>query len=105
MIFSLVVKPIVLNYTDRGSYATVPISRSNRIQHSNSNAGLFAASGIAADLRYSGGATKTLPLSLQDNEGANITVGISPPRANGHDFDKIGTGGFNTTNYPKYYLR
>ena len=93
------VKPhSILNYTDRGSYATVQLADLTG-SNINSNAGLFAPSGIAADLRYSGGATKTLP-SLQDNEGANITVGISTLRANGHDFDKIGTGGFNTTNYP-----
>ena len=44
------------------------------------------------------------PCSLQDGEAGKHTVGISTLRANGHDFDKIGTGGFNTTNYPKYNL-
>ena len=51
-------------------------------------------------MRFSPAATRTIPLSLQDNEAGTITVGISTLRANGHDFDKIGTGGFNTTNYP-----
>tara|TARA_Y200000002_G_scaffold6250_1_gene5335 strand:- start:1204 stop:4308 length:3105 start_codon:yes stop_codon:yes gene_type:complete len=100
MIFSFKGKThIVSNYTDRGSYATVQISdlASSNI---NSNSGLYAGSGLAADLRYSPLATRTIPLSLQDNEAGNITVGISTLRANGHDFDKIGTGGFNTTNYP-----
>ena len=56
--------------------------------------------GLAADMRFSPAATRTIPLSLQDNEAGTVTVGISTLRANGHDFDKIGTGGFNTTNYP-----
>jgi len=100
MIFSFAGKThVVSNYTDRGSYATIQLADLAG-SNINSDAALFSASGIAADLRFSGGATKTLPLSLQDNEAANITVGISTLRANGHDFDKIGTGGFNTTNYP-----
>ena len=90
---------VVANYTDRGTYATVELNELSG-SNINSDAGLFAGNGIAADLRYSPQATRTIPLSLQDGEAGNITVGISTLRANGHDFDKIGTGGFNTTNYP-----
>jgi hypothetical protein len=100
MIFSFAGKThVVSNYTSRGSYATVNIAdlASSNI---NSNAGLFGDTGIGADLRFSPAATRTISLSLQDNEAGTITVGISTLRANGHDFDKIGTGGFNTTNYP-----
>ena len=100
MIFSYKGKThIVGSYTDRGSYATVGLTdlASSNI---NSDSSLYSAAGIGADLRYSPAATRTIPLSLQDNEAGNITVGISTLRANGHDFDKIGTGGFNTTNYP-----
>ena len=35
---------------------------------------------------------------------AEITVAISLLRATGHDFTEIGTGGFNTTNYPNVLL-
>ena len=100
MIFSFRGKThIVGSYTDRGSYATVGLTdlAGSNIQ---SNAGLYSGTGLADDLRYSPASTRTIPLSLQDNEAGNITVGISTLRANGHDFDKIGTGGFNTTNYP-----
>jgi len=100
MIFSFHGKThIVANYTDRGDYATVQL---NDLPASNINSvgGLFSASGLAESIIFSGNATRTIPLSLQDGESASITVGISTLRANGHDFDKIGTGGFNTTNYP-----
>ena len=100
MIFSYAGKThIVSNYTDRTGYATVQIADLTASNINSSNA-LFTASGLGADLRYSPAATRTIPLSLQDNEAGTITVGISTLRANGHDFDKIGTGGFNTTNYP-----
>ena len=88
---------VVANYTDRGTYATVELNELSG-SNINSDAGLFAGNGIAADLRYSPQATRTIPLSLQDGEAGN-TVGISILRANGHDFDKIGTGGFNTTHH------
>jgi hypothetical protein len=68
--------------------------------NSGTGTGQFGGTGLGGDLRYSPASTRTIPLSLQDNEAGNITVGISTLRANGHDFDKIGTGGFNTTNYP-----
>ena len=100
MIFSFAGKThIVANYTDRGDYATVELNEL-AASNINSNNSLYTGSGIAADMRYSPAATRTIPLSLQDNEAGTITVGISTLRANGHDFDKIGTGGFNTTNYP-----
>ena len=100
MIFSFAGKThIVSNYNDRGSYATVQIADLTA-SNINSNSGLFSGSGLADAVTFSGGATRTIPCSLQDNESATITVGISTLRANGHDFDKIGTGGFNTTNYP-----
>ena len=100
MIFSFAGKThIVSNYTDRGDYATVELT-DLAASNINSNNGLYTGSGLGADLRFSPAATRTIPLSLQDGEAGTITVGISTLRANGHDFDKIGTGGFNTTNYP-----
>ena len=90
---------IVANYTERTGYATVELNELAASNINSSNA-LYTAGGIASDMRYSPAATRTIPLSLQDQEAGTITVGISTLRANGHDFDKIGTGGFNTTNYP-----
>ncbi len=87
-----------INYTDRTTFATIQLQD---VQNINSDNGLFTGSGIAKPIYSAGGTTTiTLTLSLASNETANITVGISTLRANGHDFDKIGTGGFNTTNYP-----
>jgi len=37
---------------------------------------------------------------LPKGESANITVRISTLRATGHDFLDVGTGGYNTSNYP-----
>jgi hypothetical protein len=42
----------------------------------------------------------TLRAGLPVNSSGNVTVKISTCRATGHDFLDIGTGGFNTTNYP-----
>jgi hypothetical protein len=41
-----------------------------------------------------------LRAGLAKNEEANIVVRISTLRATGHDFLDIGTGGYNTSNYP-----
>jgi hypothetical protein len=42
----------------------------------------------------------TLRAGLPALSSGNVTVKISTCRATGHDFLDIGTGGFNTTNYP-----
>jgi len=42
----------------------------------------------------------TLQAGLQEGESGNVTVNISTCRATSHDFLDIGTGGYNTTNYP-----
>ena len=41
-----------------------------------------------------------IAIGVPSGEGAEITVNISLCRATGHDFSNIGTGGFNTSNYP-----
>ena len=46
----------------------------------------------------------TLRTGLAAAEGGNVTVNISPCRATGHDFLDIGTGGYNTSNYPNVVL-
>jgi hypothetical protein len=42
----------------------------------------------------------TLRIGYPKNTGGQITVKISTTRATGHDFLDVGTGGYNTTNYP-----
>ena len=41
-----------------------------------------------------------LRAGLQSNSDATITIRISTCRATGHDFLDVGSGGFNTSNYP-----
>ena len=48
--------------------------------------------------------TRNLYLGLQNGSTAEITIAISLLRATGHDFTQIGTGGFNTSNYPNVLL-
>ena len=50
--------------------------------------------------RASGDCGPTLRAGLAAGENATLTVSISTCRATGHDFNQIGTGGFNTSNYP-----
>lgn len=57
------------------------------------------ATGLAISLQNTRGLT--LKAGLQANEDAEITVNISTCRATGHDMLDIGTGGFNTSNYPE----
>jgi hypothetical protein len=45
-----------------------------------------------------------LSIGIPADEPTEITVNISLTRATGHDFSNIGTGGFNTTNYPNVIL-
>lgn len=46
----------------------------------------------------------TLRGGLQANVNAEVTVEISTCRATGHDFLDVGSGGFNSTNYPNNLL-
>ncbi len=56
--------------------------------------------GIARPLDIGSTQQVVLSVGAQDGIGASITVNISLNRATGHDFSNIGTGGFNTSNYP-----
>jgi len=73
------------------------------------------------DLAYGSGSVVNLPATgiaepfsvvesvvlrggVRANAPAQITVRISTCRASGHDFLDVGTGGFNTTNYPNNLL-
>ena len=55
------------------------------------------ASGINSAIPAAG---KSVFAALREDATAEITIKISLMRATGHDFTQIGTGGFNTSNYP-----
>lgn len=57
-------------------------------------------SGLAVRADNTIGSTNTLKATLKENEPATVTVNISTCRATGHDFLYIGTGGYNSSNYP-----
>ena len=48
--------------------------------------------------------TRDITLGIINGTTAEITIAISLLRATGHDFTEIGTGGFNTSNYPNVLL-
>ena len=56
------------------------------------------SAGLGASLTNTAGIT--LKAGLVAGEDAEITVNISTTRATGHDMLDIGTGGYNTSNYP-----
>ena len=58
--------------------------------------------GIATGLRsgFTDVRNTTIRAGLQSGTSAKITVRISTCRATGHDFLDVGSGGFNSTNYP-----
>jgi hypothetical protein len=92
----------VSNYTERTDssngdyeYATVVI---NDVAGSDINVPATSA-GLPSSLVIAG-SQRTLPLCLPAGENATITIAISTLRANGHDFNDIGSGGFNSSNYP-----
>ena len=90
---------VIKNYIDRGSYATIDIEDlpASDINVPASAVGLFSTVRNTTTI-------VTLRVGLQKSEGGNITINISTCRATGHDFLDIGTGGFNTTNFPNVTL-
>ena len=89
----------VTGYTQRTGYGTIAIQD---LPGSDINSPASAA-GIVSSV-YNATNTVTLRVGLISGEGGNITVNISTTRATGHDFLNIGTGGFNTSNYPNVVL-
>jgi len=83
----------VQNYVDRGTFATIELVDVNNINATPIGTGIQSS-------MYRASTSVTLRANLADAETGTITVSISTCRATGHDFLDIGTGGFNTTNYP-----
>lgn len=65
---------------------------------SNNNNYYGSSVGIVAALPVDG--ATTFRCGLPAGSAGSITIKISTCRATGHDFLDIGTGGYNTTNYP-----
>ncbi len=83
----------ITSYTDRTTYATITIQDVSNIQPTPVGSGIHSS-------MYRASTSVNLRANLADNETGTLTVSISTMRATGHDFLDIGTGGFNTTNYP-----
>ena len=62
------------------------------------------APGLHSSVVLSGTQTNTIRCGLQSGSPGEITTQISLTRATGHDFVDIGTGSYNTTNYPNVLL-
>jgi len=89
------------NYVDRGTYATVEITD---LEGSDIVNAASSSSGLITPVVLGGGQTVTLRAGQKAAVDATITVNISTCRATGHDFLDIGTGGFNTSNFPNVLL-
>ena len=83
----------ITSYTDRSTYATITIQDVNDINDTPVGTGIHSS-------MYRLNQSVSLRANLVAGETATLTVSISTCRATGHDFLDIGTGGFNTTNYP-----
>jgi len=83
----------ITSYTDRSTYATITIQDVNDINATPIGPGLHSG-------MYRLNQSISLRANLAAGETGTLTVSISTCRATGHDFLDIGTGGFNTTNYP-----
>ena len=85
----------ITGYTQRSGFGTIAITDVAGKEINTSS----LVTGIHSTMVNSSSVV-TLRAGLAATEGANITVNISTCRATGHDFLDIGTGGFNTSNYP-----
>jgi hypothetical protein len=60
----------------------------------------FLGIGLAARVDSIVGDNISIKAGLEQGDAASITVNISTCRATSHDFLDVGTGGYNTSNYP-----
>jgi hypothetical protein len=85
----------ITNFTDNGG-GSGEITIASSPVHDITGGG----TGIAAAVQDGQVIYAALPL----NSTGEVTINISLCRATGHDFTQIGTGGFNTSNYPNVIL-
>ena len=83
-------------------YVTTPTPHITFADLAVGSGSIVAGSGLRAALTTT--RSTTLRASLQALENAEVTVEISTCRATGHDFLDVGSGGFNSTNYPNNLL-
>ena len=79
--------------SEDNTYAVISITDLENIDVGSSSTGLRSPVVL-------GGETIILRAGLQVDSPGTITVNISTCRATGHDFLDVGTGGFNSSNYP-----
>ena len=79
--------------TETDDFGIVDIGDKEEINYPATSAGLASSVVIAAD-------NNILRSGLQEGSPGTVTINISTCRATGHDFLDVGTGGFNTSNYP-----
>jgi len=60
----------------------------------------YGGTGLATRVDSTVGNNISIKAGLESGEIAAVTINISTCRATAHDFLDIGTGGYNTTNYP-----
>ena len=87
----------ILSYSQKADYGVITIEDVSDI-----NDAALGDTIVAAGLNTPVSSTDaiTLRVGLANGENAGLTVNISVARATGHDFNDIGSGGFNTSNYP-----
>jgi hypothetical protein len=79
--------------TENDDFGLVTIADKEEIRYPAS------ADGLANPVLL-GGENVVLRTGLQEGSPGTVTINISTCRATGHDFLDVGTGGFNTSNYP-----
>ena len=87
----------ILSYSDQTDHGLITIEDVNDINDA-ALGDTVVASGLNSPVASADAIT--LRVGLDGNENAGLTVNISVARATGHDFNDIGSGGFNTSNYP-----
>ena len=85
----------ITGYTQRSGFGTIAITdvSGKEINTTSLQTGIHST-------MVNSSSVVTLRAGLAATEGGEITINISTCRATGHDFLNIGTGGFNTSNYP-----
>ena len=90
---------IITSYTDQVGFGTITIED---LIHSDINFPLTPAGIVSTVVNAT--TVVTLRVGLQKDENATITINISTCRATGHDFLDIGSGSFNSSNFPNVTL-
>lgn len=93
--------PTTITLTDSENFSTTGIVEigTEYFSYTNNNRSTNVLSGVSRARNGSIAATHNVGATVEE-VSALITTNISTTRATGHDFLNIGTGGYNTSNYP-----